>query len=78
MEPFKITIEAPQSVSGLFLNPPDARACFRFSPTARAPHRAGTEGLAAEHTTGIGHGAAAQHVEGHGTSPASSGSRRGP
>ena len=25
MEPFKITIEAPQSVSGLFLNPPDAR-----------------------------------------------------
>jgi hypothetical protein len=31
MEPFKITIEAPQSVSGLFLNPPDARACFVFA-----------------------------------------------
>jgi hypothetical protein len=33
------------------------------------------EGLAAERATGIGPGAAARHVEGHGTSAASSGSR---
>jgi hypothetical protein len=29
VEPFRITIEAPQSVSGLFLNLPDARKAIR-------------------------------------------------
>jgi len=35
------------------------------------------EGLAADRATGIGPGAAAWHVEGRGTSPASSALRRG-
>jgi hypothetical protein len=47
-------------------------ALARLDPGAARP-RAGIEGLAAERTTGIGPGAAAGHVEGHGTSPASSG-----
>jgi hypothetical protein len=38
-------------------------------------HRGGIEGLAAERTTGITPGAAARHVEGRGTSPASTASR---
>jgi hypothetical protein len=41
-----------------------------------ALHHAGIEGLAADRATGNGPSAAARHVEGRGTSPASSGSRR--
>jgi hypothetical protein len=40
-----------------------------------ARHRGGIERLAADRATGIGPGAAARHVEGHGTSPASRASR---
>lgn len=36
MEPLKIMIEAPQPVSGLFLHPPAARACFVFAHGAGA------------------------------------------
>jgi uncharacterized protein len=36
MEPLKIVIEAPQPVSGLLLNPPDAPACFVFAHGAGA------------------------------------------
>jgi hypothetical protein len=43
-----------------------------WAPLATAP---AFEGLAAERATGIGPGAAARHVEGRGTSPASSASR---
>src|SRR6202035_3425000 len=34
--PLKIGIEAPQPVSGLYLYPPDARACFVFAHGAGA------------------------------------------
>jgi uncharacterized protein len=36
MEPVKVGIEAPQPVSGLLLEPPDARACFVFAHGAGA------------------------------------------
>jgi uncharacterized protein len=36
MEPLKIRIDAPQPVSGLFLAPSDARACFVFAHGAGA------------------------------------------
>jgi hypothetical protein len=45
-----------------------------LDPGAARP-RAGIKGLAADRTTGNGPGAAARHVEGRGTSPASSGAR---
>ena len=38
MEPLKIKVEAPQSVSGLLLNPPDARACFVLAHGAGMTH----------------------------------------
>jgi hypothetical protein len=36
MEALKIGIDAPEPVSGLLLNPPDARACFVFAHGAGA------------------------------------------
>ena len=43
-----------------------------LAPLATMP---GTKGRAADRITGVGAGAAARHVKGRGTSPASSGSR---